>query len=276
MLRVSGIFIYPVKSCRGIALASAEMDALGVAGDRRFLVVDETGRFLTQRTHARMALIATALDAERVTLSAEGAGSVSVTRAPDPTASLRSVTVWKHSGLQAEDCGAEAARWLSDFLGAKLALVRIGPAFERHVLKKAGRPGDCFSFADGSPVLVTGEASLADLNDRILERGGEPVPMDRFRPNVVVSGAAPFAEDEWPRVRIGEVVLRAAGKSDRCIVTTTDQLTGERGKEPLRTLATFRRDPIEPTSVYFGTNFINESKHGALRVGDEVIVEGGA
>lgn len=276
MLSVSGIFIYPVKSCRGIAIASTEMDALGVAGDRRFLVVDETGKFLTQRTHARMALIATALDAERVTLSAEGAGSVSVTRAPDPTASLRSVTVWKHSGLQAEDCGAEAARWLSDFLGAKLALVRIGPAFERHVLKKAGRSGDCFSFADGSPVLVTGEASLADLNDRILERGGEPVPMDRFRPNIVVSGAAPFAEDEWPRVRIGEVVLRAAGKSDRCIVTTTDQLTGERGKEPLRTLATFRRDPIEPTSVYFGANFINESKRGALRVGDEVIVEGGA
>lgn len=275
MLRVSGLFIYPVKSCRGLSVDSAEVDALGVVGDRRFLVVDETGKFLTQRTHARMALIATALDPEHLTLSAEGAGAVSVARAPDPAAPLRSVTVWKHSGLQAEDCGAEVAQWLSDFLGAKLALVRIGPAFERNVLKKAGRPGDCFSFADGSPVLVCGEASLADLNDRIVERGGEPVPMDRFRPNVVVSGGTPFAEDEWPRVRIGDVVLRAAGKSDRCIVTTTDQLTGERGKEPLRTLATFRRDPVEPTSVYFGANFINESKRGTLRVGCEVVVDTG-
>lgn len=272
MLRVSGIFIYPVKSCRGLAVASAAVDDLGVAGDRRFLVVDETGKFLTQRTNARMALITTALDVDRLTLSAEGAGAVSVARAPDHAAPLRSVTVWKHSGLQAEDCGAEAAQWLSDFLGQRCTLVRIGPAFARDVLKRAGRPGDCFSFADGSPVLVTGEASLADLNDRILERGGEPVPMDRFRANIVVSGGAPFAEDEWPRVRIGDVVLRAAGKSDRCIVTTTDQLTGERGKEPLRTLATFRRDPVEPASVYFGANFINESKRGTVRVGDEVVV----
>ncbi|MBX3736481.1 MAG: MOSC N-terminal beta barrel domain-containing protein [Candidatus Didemnitutus sp.] len=273
---MSGLFIYPVKSCRGLALAAAEVDELGLAGDRRFLVVDEAGKFLTQRTHPRMAQIATALDADRLTLSAEGAGAVAVPRAPDTQAPLRRVTVWKHSGLQAEDCGPEVAQWLSDFLGLRLALVRIGPAFERNVLKKAGRPGDRFSFADGSPVLVTGEASLADLNDRIVESGGEPVPMERFRPNVVVSGAAPFAEDDWPRVRGGDVVLRAAGKSDRCIVTTTDQHTGQRGKEPLRTLATFRRDPIEPTSVYFGANFINESKRGTLRVGDAVVVEAGA
>lgn len=272
MPRLSGIFIYPVKSCRGVALATAEIDELSLAGDRRFLVVDETGKFLTQRTHARMARISTALDAERLTLSADGAGSVVVARAPDSTAPLRGVTVWKHSNLQAEDCGPGAAAWLSDFLGLRCALVRIGSAFRRDVLKKAGRPGDCFSFADGSPVLVTGETSLAQLNDRILENGGEPVTMDRFRPNLVVSGAAPFAEDEWPRVRIGDVVLRAAGKSDRCIVTTTDQLTGERGKEPLRTLATFRRDPVEPSSVYFGANFINESKRGMLRVGDEVVI----
>lgn len=276
MLRVSGLFIYPVKSCRGLSLDVAAVDELGLVGDRRFLVVDETGKFLTQRTHARMAQIATALDAERLTLSAEGAGSVAVSRASDPHAPLRGVTVWKHSGLQAEDCGPEAAQWLSDFLGARLSLVRIGPAFERNVLKKAGRPGDVFNFADAVPVLIAGEASLADLNDRIQENGGEPVPMDRFRANVVVSGGTPFAEDDWPTARIGEVVLRNAGKSIRCIVTTTDQLTGERGKEPLRTLATYRRDATDPTGVCFGTNFINETKRGALRVGAEVVVGGGA
>lgn len=272
MLRVLGLFIYPVKSCRGLALATAELDELGLVGDRRFLVVDETGKFLTQRTHARMAQIATALDAERLTLSAEGAGAIAVARAPDPTAPRRNVTIWKHSDLQAEDCGPEAAAWLSELLGLRCALVRIGPAFRRDVLKKAGRPGDCLSFADGSPVLVVGEGSLAELNDRILENGGEPVPMDRFRPNVVVSGATPFAEDEWSRVRIGDVVLRAAGKSIRCIMTTTDQRTGQRGKEPLRTLATFRRDEADPAAVCFGANFINESKRGTLRVGDEVAV----
>lgn len=273
MPTVSGIFIYPVKSCRGLALATAELDELGLVGDRRFLVVDESGKFLTQRTHARMARIATALDAERLTLSAAGAGAIAVARASDSAAPLRGVTVWRHSNLQAEDCGPEVAAWLSDFLGLRCALVRIGPAFRRDVLKKAGRPGDRFSFADGSPVLVVGEASLAALSDRILENGGEPVPMDRFRPNVVVNGAAPFAEDEWPRLRVGDAVLRAAGKSDRCIMTTTDQLTGERGKEPLRTLATFRRDAAEPTSVYFGANFINESKRGTLRVGAAIEVD---
>lgn len=273
MPRVSGLFIYPVKSCRGLALTTAELDELGLAGDRRFLVVDEAGKFLTQRTHARMARIATALDAERLTLSVEGVGAVSVARASDVSAPLRSVTVWKHSNLQAEDCGPEVAAWLSDFLGLRCALVRIGAAFRRDVLKKAGRPGDCFNFADGSPVLVVGEASLAELNDRILENGGGPVTMDRFRPNVVVSDAAPFAEDEWPRVRIGDTVLRAAGQSIRCIMTTTDQLTGERGKEPLRTLATFRRDPADPTSVFFGANFINESKRGTLRVGAAIAVD---
>lgn len=273
MLRVTGLFVYPVKSCRGLSLDVAELDDLGLVGDRRFLVVDETGKFLTQRTHARMAQIATALDAVRLTLSAEGAGAVSVARASDPRAPLRSVTIWKHSELQAEDCGPEAAQWLSDFLGARLSLVRIGPAFERNVLKKAGRPGDVFNFADAVPLLIAGEASLADLNDRIQENGGEPVPMERFRPNLVVSGAAPFAEDDWPVARIGDVVLRNAGKSIRCIVTTTDQQTGERGKEPLRTLATFRRDADDPTGVCFGTNFIHETKRGTLRVGDAVVVD---
>lgn len=272
MPRVSGLFVYPVKSCRGLPLPAAEIDALGLAGDRRFLVADDTGKFLTQRTHPRMAQIATALDAVQLTLSAENHGSVSVARAGDPAAPLRRVTVWKHSDLQAEDCGPEAARWLSDFLSAPCRLVRIGAQFHRAVLKKAGRPGDCLSFADAAPLLVASEASLADLNDRIVAHGGEPVPMDRFRANVVVADCAPFAEDDWPTLRAGDVVLRNAGKSDRCIVTTTDQRTGERGKEPLRTLATFRRDPVEPSSVYFGVNYINESKCGTLRVGDAVVL----
>ncbi|RXK53298.1 MOSC domain-containing protein [Oleiharenicola lentus] len=270
-MHVAGLFIYPVKSLRGCAVSSVELDALGFAGDRRFLVIGADGQMLTQRGVTRMALVGTALAGGTLTLTADGAGRVSVPTVSDPTAPLHTVAVWKHAGLQAEDCGDAAAAWLGDVLGLTCRLVRIGEKFLRPVTKKAGRPGDVFSFADGSPVLVTSEASLADLNDRIQENQGEPVPMDRFRPNLVLADCAAFAEDTFPHLRIGDVTLRAAGKSDRCIMTTTDQRTGLRGKEPLRTLATFRRDPaLDPTAVWFGANFINESKSGKIHVGDRV------
>jgi uncharacterized protein YcbX len=269
-VHVAGLYLYPVKSLRGFAVPAADIDALGFAGDRRFLVIDAAGKFLTQRQLPRMALVSTALAPGALTLSAEGAGAITVSTASDPSATLHSVAVWKSEGLQAEDCGPAAAAWLSDCLQQPCRLVRIGEKFRRPVLKKAAQPGDAFSFADGAPVLVTSEASLAALNDRIFENDGEPVTMDRFRPNLVIAGCGPFAEDDWRAFRAGGVTFRQAGKSDRCIMTTTDQLTGARGKEPLRTLATFRRDPVNPASVYFGANYINESKQGRVRVGDAV------
>lgn len=274
-MHVSGLFLYPVKSLRGFAVPAVEIDELGFAGDRRLLVIDEAGKFLTQRQITRMALVSTRLANGTLTLSAADAGSVSIPTASDPAAPLHTVAVWKSEGMQAEDCGPAVAAWLSDVLRLKCRLVRIGEKFRRPVLKKAAQPGDAFSFADGSPILVTSEASLADLNDHIIENAGEPVPMDRFRPNLVITGCPAFAEDHWPRIRIGDAVLRAAGKSDRCIMTTTDQLTGVRGKEPLRTMATYRRDPaLDPTAVWFGANFINESKRGTVRVGAKVEVAG--
>ena len=269
-MHLSGLFIYTVKSLRGFPVNSASVDALGLVGDRRFLVVDETGRFLTQRTLPRMALVTTALDATHLTLSAAGAGSVRVPLVSDPTAPLRTVSIWKSAGLQAEDCGEVVAAFLSSFLGTRCRLVRIGSAFRRPVLKTAARADDVFHFGDGAPVLVVSEASLADLNDRIVASGGDAVPMDRFRPSLVITGCPAFAEDTWPRFRLGTAIFRAAGPSSRCTVTTTDQLTGERGKEPLRTLATYRRDATDPTDVNFGQNLINETKSGAFRVGDTV------
>lgn len=272
-MHLTTLYLHPVKSLRGCAVASAEVDGLGLVGDRRFLVVDVTGKFLTQRTHPRMALIVTALDATHLTLSSSMSDSVRIPRAGDPAAPLRTVSVWKSENLLAEDCGADAADFLSMFLGESCRLVRIGPRFHRPVLKAAALPGDTVMFADACPFLVISEASLAELNDRLLARGEEPLPMDRFRPNLVVAGCAPFAEDTWPRFRLGEITFRAAGPSVRCIMTTTDQMTGERGKEPLRTLATYRRAPHDPTGVIFGQNLINETKAGTLRVGDEVVVE---
>lgn len=271
-MHLSALYLYPVKSLRGCAVTAAEVDALGLVGDRRFLVVDETdGRFLTQRTLPRMALIATGFGPASLKLSAEGAGSLSVSRLPDPAAPVRNVSVWKSEGLLAEDCGDAPAAWLSDFLKVKCRLVRIGEKFLRPILKpNVAGPGDVVTFADAFPFLVIGEATLADLNDRLEAKGEEALPMNRFRPNLVVSGGEAFAEDNWPRFRIGEIVFRAGGPCARCIMTTTDQFTGVRGKEPLRTLATYRRSPADPTDVNFGQNLIHETKAGTLRVGDEV------
>ena len=268
MAHVTGLFVYPVKSLRGQAVQAAEFDALGFVDDRRFLVVDPTGKFLTQRVVPRMALVTAAVTSQALVLSAEGAGQVSVPRAANPAAPVLTVSVWKSEGLLAEDCGESAAIWLSDFLQVKCRLVRIGEKFSRPILKPSAQPGDAVTFADAYPFLVISEASLAHLNDRILENHGEPVPMNRFRPNLVIAGCDAFTEDAWTRVRIGNAVFRNGGPCARCIMTTTDQLTGERtGKEPLRTLATFRRAQDDPTDVNFGTNLIHETKRGSVQVG---------
>ncbi|MES1207568.1 MAG: MOSC N-terminal beta barrel domain-containing protein [Pseudomonadota bacterium] len=180
-VHLAGLYIHPVKSLRGCAVASAEVDALGLVGDRRFLVVDEAGRFLTQRTLPRMALVGTALSSETLTLSAEGAGDLPVPRAADPAALLRTVGIWSSEGLQAEDCGDAAAAWLGNFLGVKCRLVRSGAAFQRPMLKpKTARPGDAVAFPDAYPFLAISEASLADLNDRLVARGEAVVVSDKF------------------------------------------------------------------------------------------------
>jgi uncharacterized protein YcbX len=271
-MHVSGLFVYPVKSLRGFAVSAAQLDILGFVGDRRFLVVDPSGRQLTQRVLPKMARVATALSADALTLTTDESGSISIPRAvPAKSAPIKLVSVWKSEGLRAEDCGDEPAAFLSDFLETPCRLVRIGAEFHRPILKKAAVAGDVVSFADSVPFLVITEASLSDLNDRIVATGEDAVPMNRFRPNIVVAGSAPFAEDAWPRVRMGAVALRAAGTCVRCIMPTIDQETAEGGKEPLRTLATYRRDPNDSTGVIFGQNFIHETKRGVIRVGEEVV-----
>lgn len=287
-MHLSGLYIYPVKSLRGVPIETAEIDELGIVGDRRFLVVDDTGRFMTQRQHPRMAQITTELTSDDLVLRTEHGEAVSVPRRGRSSAK-RVVSIWRSQGLRADDCGDEIAQWLSRFLGVACRLVRAGDEFRRPVLQKAVRgltppitpttptiegrivTSDLVHFADGYPLLAISEASLDVLNDRLVSIGEEPVAMDRFRPNLVIRGASPHAEDTWSKMQIGTLVFRAGGPCGRCIVTTTDQLTGERGKEPLHTLATYRRSPEEPTDINFGQNFINESKSGVLRLGDAVL-----
>jgi uncharacterized protein YcbX len=268
MPRVSGLFIYPVKSLRGIAVAEASLDDYGLVGDRRFLVVDDTNKFLTQRTLPRMTLITTEFGRDSLVLRnpQHGSAAVGLHESGPPL----TVQIWRDT-VEAVDCGVEIAVWLSDFLRQPCRLVRIGATYRRPVKPSKAKPGDVVSFADAYPLLALSEASLADLNDRLVAQDEEPVPMDRFRPNVVISDCVAYAEDKWPRFKIGEALFRASGPCARCPIPTTDQLTGIRYKEPLRTLATYRRDPAEPGNVYFGQNVVHETKTGHIQVGDAVL-----
>jgi hypothetical protein len=270
-MHLAGLFIYPVKSLRGCAVTSAGIDALGLVGDRRFLVVDAEGRFLTQRTLPRMALIGTSLGDGHLVLTAAGCRDLIVRQASDASAPLRRVTIWKHEGIAAEDCGQEAADWLTRFLGVPCRLVRQGRDYERFVLKAAAHPDDAVSFADSCPFLLIGEPSLAALNDRLVARGDELVSMNRFRPNLVFSNGDPHAEDAWRSLRIGAISFRSAGPCARCIVVSTDQETGIRHPEPLQTLGAYRRDARDPSQVNFGVNLIHVTKAGTLTVGDLVV-----
>jgi uncharacterized protein YcbX len=269
-MHLSALHIYPVKSCRGLSLSVAELDDYGLVGDRRFMVVNAAdGMFLTQRSHPRMALIETTLSRDTLTLSSPNHDSVTIPTQTE-TGNLKSempVTVWKNTVI-ADDCGDKPAEWLSRFLGLPLRLVRMGEEYQRPVKPAKAQPGDEVSFADAFPFIVIGEASLTDLNSRLTD----PLPMNRFRPSLVVAGSAPYDEDAWTRFKIGHITFRNAGPCARCVVTTTDQLTAERGKEPLRAFATFRRDPEDSTKVNFGSNLIHETKRGTLRVGDPVVL----
>jgi uncharacterized protein YcbX len=271
-MHVSALNIHPVKSLRAVPVDSFAVDALGPVGDRRFLAVTPEGLFLTQRTVPAMAQVTAVIDDDQLVLQAAGAPELRVRREADPAAPLATVSVWKSTGLQAEDCGEAAAAWLSQVLGGPTRLVRVGADFRRPVLKPRAHAGDVTAFGDSCPFLAISEASLADLNRRMEEQGQPAVPMNRFRTNLVVSGCAPNSEDTRKRIQIGDVVLRSVGPCARCIITTTDQATGSRGVEPLRTLAQYRRDPDEPSAVNFGQNLVNESKVGRIRVGDAVVV----
>ncbi|HET6860258.1 MAG TPA: MOSC domain-containing protein, partial [Streptomyces sp.] len=230
--------------------------------------VDTAGKVVTQRPYPRLALArAEPLADGGIRLSAPGLRTLTVA-APEP-ASTTGVEIWKDKVDVVEaDAGAHA--WLSDHLGAEVRLVHLDePAHRRPVDPVFALPGETVSFADGYPLLVTTLASLEALNSLIAQGDHPdegPVPMNRFRPNVVVDGFASWAEDGWKRISIGEVVFRVAKPCGRCVVTTTDQRTAERGREPLRTLARHRR---AGSQLIFGQNLVPE-RTGTLRVGDPI------
>lgn len=259
-MEVSGLFIYPVKSLRGIALDTAEVGPRGLRYDRNWMIVDEEGKFRTQRQLPRMAQVTTEVTRDALVLSAAGAGYVEVPLAARTT--TIEGTVWNWTG-PVDLTDARADRWLSDVLEMPCRLVVTRPEMVR-----AGWGESPIGFPDGGSILVASEASLENLNSRL----EQPVPMDRFRANLVIRGSGAFAEDDWTGCSIGGVELKFAKQCGRCLVTTTDQKTGVRNPEgePLKTLTEYRRFG---NAACFGS-FYGPIGTGEIRVGDPVLTFG--
>lgn len=261
-LAVTRLAIYPVKSLAGIALQEMTLGARGPAFDRHWLVADPHGQFITQRQRPRMCLIRTALQEGVLTLSAPGVAPLQL---PAATAEgpRRSVTVWGDT-VAACDAGDVAAQWLSDFLETPCRLFYMPRDGVRPVDPGYAEAGDQVGFADGFPLLLITEASLQAFNAEL----PEPIGFERFRPNVVVSGDAPYAEDAWRRLRIGTIEFVVAKPCARCVIPSIDPLTAKRQPVVSKALARTRRRDNE---VFFGQNLIHRGV-GTIRVGDEVLV----
>lgn len=291
-LCLTGIYVYPVKSARGIAVSEARAVATGFEYDRRWMVVDEQGRFVTQRTEPRLVFVETAFAAGHLVLSAPGHGEVTVPLGVEPGVGA-AVTVWSDT-LYAREESAETASFFSDLLGAPHKLVRFPSTGERAVPSAGRRAGDAddqgsrdglepgeaggasgranrsgqssqtssptgrrVQFADAYPFLLISQGSLDLLNEKLAARGEPAIGMERFRPNLVVAGCEPHAEDTWERLVIGDMRFDVAKPCARCVITTVNAKSATYGAEPLRTLATYRR---EAGKVLFGQNLIHHDE----------------
>lgn len=264
---ISGLFVYPVKSCGGIALSQTQLSATGFNADRRWMLVNDQGRFVTQREQSRLALVTPTLQGEGVSVAAPGMPSLVVAGTSQAQPCL--VTVWKDR-CQAYDEGDAVAAWFSEFLDQPTRMVRFDDAQPR--LSNRDWTGEVQAlnrFSDGFPLLVISTASLADLNSRL------PValPMNRFRPNLVVDGLPAYGEDNVHELHAGDARLRIVKPCTRCKITTTDQTTGiSQGMEPLNTLRGYRHDAAL-RGVTFGQNAIIVAGVGTqLRIGQQLEV----
>lgn len=272
-MRVGELVIYPLKSTTGHAVPTATVQSWGFEGDRRWMLVDPAGDFVTaRRWSALLAITATSLGEGRLRLEGPHAAPVEV----DATTGGRlvPVRVWR-SRLLATHVPSPADAWASALVERDVRLVWLDDPTRRPTNPEHSRPEDRVTFADGYPMHLTTTASLRQLNDWVtesaLERGAmdpEPLVMRRFRPNIVVDQDKPFAEDEWRRLRIGSVEFRMAKRCQRCVLTTVEPRTRHRGPEPLRALATHRRSDGK---MWFGVNLIPDGT-GEIQLGDDIVV----
>ncbi len=259
-IKISQLMVYPVKSTTGTNVSSMQFDAMGPVGDRRWMVVDDQGRFLTQRKLAKMCQIESRLVEQGLTLSAPEMDTIFVCK---PKSELIQVVVWRDT-VAAQDCGEKAAHWLSDYLDVSCRLVFMPDLTQRLVSPKHAKNGEIVSLADAYPLLIVSTASLERFNSRL----GHDVKMDRFRPNIVVTTTEPHEEDRWKRVSIGGLEISLVSPCSRCIVPSINQQSGEKNPQITETLQQYRR---QDHNVYFGMNAIHHTT-GEIRLGDELIV----
>jgi uncharacterized protein YcbX len=258
-LAVSALFIYPIKSCRGLSVSRAIVTDRGFEGDRRYMLVDRQGEFVTGRSQRRLCLVDVELHSAGLLVSLAGADRELLPR--EPQGPELSVRVWG-SSVEALEVPA-GSRWFSEILGDDLRLVYMPDSSKRPL--KGQTPGSgIVSFADGFPFLLLSEASLVELNRRC----PEPMRIERFRPNIVVSGGAPHVEDELSLFRVGSVSFFGPKLCDRCVVTTLDPESANPGKEPLRTLASYRQ---WDKKVWFGMNLSHQGE-GTIALGDSLVI----
>jgi hypothetical protein len=253
---ISGLRVYPVKSLGGVELSESAVEKRGLKHDRRWMLVDEDGVFLSQRSDPRLALFRVEIAETGLRLSSPFGDPLLVPY--EPSGSMRMVKVWRTDCESVQVC-ADLDEWFSDHLERSCSLVYMPDSSKRATNPEYTLDGDIVGFADAYPILVIGESSLADLNEKLKT----PLPMNRFRPNIIVRESGAFAEDDWRSLSIGDLKLRYAKNCGRCSITTIDQETGEAGVEPLRTLAGYR---LSAQSVQFGAYFVPEDE-GWIRVG---------
>jgi uncharacterized protein YcbX len=264
-VHVSDLFVYPIKSTRGIPLHSAQLDERGFHHDRRWMLVDADGVFISQREAHRMALIDVVLADDALLVDAPDMPQLAIPCTVNGPF-IRS-RIWKDI-VDVIPVSPDADEWFSSFLQMDCRLVHM-PSTTRRIVNRAYVPNErTVGFADGYPLLIIGQGSLNLLNETLRGRGEAEVPMRRFRPNIVIAGTTPHAEDSWKVVRIGDVLVDVVKPCARCVITTVDVASGIAGKEPLRTLATYRK---VGNDVMFGQNAVHRAL-GVLRVGDAVLV----
>ncbi len=276
-MKISGIFIYPIKSLKGISLESSPVEKRGLQYDRRWMLVNEVGEFFTQREFPKMATISTEIKENGLQVSAENFEDLAISFESEESGKTVKVRVWQ-SVCDALVTEKSVNEWFSEVLQTNCKLVYMPESSERSINKSFDKNNDIVSFADGYPLLVIGENSLNNLNEKLADK----IPMNRFRPNLIVSGSAPFAEDSWVKIKIGETVFRSSKPCARCVITTIDQKEGVfTGKEPLKTLAAYRMAKdvfpenyaeldLDKTAVLFGQNLIAENFGEIVKIGDKI------
>lgn len=277
---LSELVIYPVKSCGGIALREAVVTRAGLMSgtvrDREWMVVDSGGRFITQRSHPAMALVMPRIASGVLELHAPGMPvlAIALTRGDSPALPAMRVGLWDDA-LEARDCGDAAAAWFSGFLGAPCRLARFDPDARRYADRNwTGGLDVPALFSDGFPMLLVSEASLADLNAKLTTHGRQTLPMNRFRPNIVIGGIGAFEEDYVRSLAIGGVTIQPVKPCPRCPIPSIDQATGRVGPDPLDILRGYRADPRVGGGITFGMNAILAGGEGGmLRVGCEAEAE---